>query len=135
VTKTIGKFDRSVQVWVNAALKKMGATNLVDKLKWVWNPRLTSTMGRAHLLHFPRFLSGEDWWMPKWIEISVPLFEKATPAQRRWLVYHEVAHAVDGYHGTYDPSKPHGKSWKNLMREAGVDAKRCHDVPVVRRGG
>ena len=113
------KFDRSVRIWINAALKKMDAASHVGLLFWKWNSRMTSTMGRAYL--------------PSYIEFSLPLFEKATPAQRRQVVYHEVAHIVDGYNFTYNPKRPHSKSWRALMHRAGVPALRCHDVPVVSR--
>jgi len=134
VKTTAGRFDRSVGIWIDAALKRMDTPGLVGKLSWVWNPQLTSTMGRANSLILMNFLgTGVHWHMPTTVEFSPELFERGTITQRRETVYHEVAHAVDMFRGTYNPRRPHGKSWKNLMEMAGVPAVRCHDVPIVRR--
>jgi hypothetical protein len=122
------KYSRSINRWIAAALKKLDAPDLIGKVNWVYNPNLTSTMGYVRLYHIL------DWHLVHRIEFSPELFRRARPEQRRQTVYHEVAHVVDGWRGTYNPKKPHGRSWKGLMRTLGIPAKRCHDVPVVGRG-
>lgn len=119
--------DKSIDVWVRAALRKMGAPSHFN-LKWKWNPRMTRAIGRANLILLPKFLGGRDWWMPVGLEFSPDLFAAASQKDRRETVYHEVAHAMDAYAGTYSPRRQHGKTWKELMALAGVPATRCHFV-------
>jgi hypothetical protein len=128
-----GKYDRSVRIWIDAALKKMGAGNLAGSIHFQWNPRLTRTIGRANFFELAT-LFPKNPYLPKFLEFSPELFERASVIDRRETVYHEVAHAVDAFNGTYNANKPHGPSWKELMKKAGVPPTRCHFVPVVHRG-
>lgn len=125
-----GKYDRSIRIWIDSALKKMNASGLVGRISFKWNPNLTSTIGRAQFVEMASLFPSAP-HLPAYLEFSPKLFDRASAVDRRETVYHEVAHAVDAYHGTYNVKKPHGKSWKTLMRKAGVPATRCHFVPVI----
>lgn len=67
---------------------------------------------------------------PAGIELSAPLWSRATPAQRRQTIVHEVCHLVAGLgHG-------HGPCWRAAMRHCGLVPLRYHSVDrtgLVRR--
>lgn len=116
------KYSKSICIWIDAALHKMDAPLQDSKILWRYNPLLTSVIGRA------KFISVGDWHFFTYLEFSPTLFGRATPEQRRQVVYHEVAHAVDNFNGTYNPCRAHGKTWKSLMTKAGVPPTLHYEV-------
>ena len=118
------KYSKSINRWIRSALSKMGYSGSNQKVVWVYNPTLTEAIGRA------KFISVGEWHFFTYLEFSPTLFYQATPDQRRQVVYHEVAHAVDSFNGTYNPSSSHGKTWKDLMRLARVLAVLHYEVEV-----
>lgn len=110
--------DREIQAWIALALKRMGAGNL--KLAWRWNPRLKSTIGRILSVSIKDFMQkGVTFYCPTFLEFNPHLFAKANKEQRKDTVFHEVAHAVDMSRGTFNPSRPHSKSWRVIMASSG----------------
>jgi len=85
-------------------------------LVWDFSPLLTRTGGLA--AYRPAGVHH--------IELSAPLWRRASPSERRWLVLHELCHIVDGVlHGR---TSGHGEPWKNLMRALRVEPRRCHRI-------
>ena len=83
-----------------------------------WNPRLTTTAGRAFLKKGA-------------IELNPALLERA-PDQLPMILAHEAAHiAACRLFGPNIP--PHGRHWRSLMRLAGHEPQVTHDIPI-RRG-
>lgn len=100
---------------IEEQLYRWGAENLQDKLKWCWNPRLRTTIGRALL---------EDGLL----ELN-PLLLGRHPEEMRGVVIHELAHlVVTARHGLR--VAPHGAEWKNLMRLAGESTSATHNLNV-----
>lgn len=109
-------YDGAIDKWVNVALKKMGAANRVGTVHWVYNEQLSGVAARC------KFISVGDWHYFAYIELSPIFFAHAPHSIRRQVIFHEVAHAVDSFMETYNQDRSHGKSWKALMKLAGVPA-------------
>jgi predicted SprT family Zn-dependent metalloprotease len=96
---------------------------LDTKVAVVWNPKLTTTAGRAFQ---KRGL----------VELNPTLLDRA-PDQLAMVLTHEAAHiAAFRLFGANIPA--HGRHWRSLMRLAGHEPAVTHDIPVddvVRRGG
>jgi SprT protein len=61
------------------------------------------------------------------IRLSIPLWPRATEAEQRKTVIHEVCHLLNPIiNGKGLPS--HGKAWGRLMRRCGLSPTRCHKV-------
>jgi predicted SprT family Zn-dependent metalloprotease len=83
-----------------------------------FNSRLRTTMGRAQTI----------WWGTDVIELSGQLWGRATDAQRRQTIIHEVCHIVANRRS--GKAQGHSRAWKLCMRVCGLDPKRCHNVDV-----
>lgn len=125
VPRAIQSLYGQMEEWVAEAFEKMGASELIGKIPWEWNPRLTSTMGQAHY----RWVDGKT--APKKMSFSPRLFQRADETDQRETVFHECAHIVDYHKGTYVKGDAHGESWKRLMRRAGISPKRTHSIVPV----
>lgn len=80
-----------------------------------WNPRLTTTAGRA-------FLRGAR------IELNPTLLAKA-PDQLPVVLTHEAAH-IAAFRLFGPRVQAHGRHWRSLMRLAGLPPDITHDIPV-----
>jgi len=103
---------------IHATLERNNALDLLPLVKWEWNTRLTSTMGR----YFPKTNK---------IDFSVVLFSRATEAEQNATVAHEVCHLI--VRNRFPGASAHGWEWKNAMLRAGYAPKRCHNVKVDKR--
>jgi len=108
----------SISEVIHQTLAANNALDLVPLVKWEWNTRLTSTMGRYH--------PGT-----KKIDFSVVLFGRATQAEQDNTVAHEVCHMIVRHQ--FPHASAHGWEWKRAMRNAGYEPTRCHSVKVDRR--
>ena len=82
-----------------------------------WNGRFTRRMGDALVTdHENRF--GR-------VRLSKPLWKRATPAERRQTMIHEIAHV---YAELEQRGAHHGLVWQKYMVLFGVVPKRCHKV-------
>lgn len=103
-----------IQHWIVHACYFNGTPELAPKIKYKFTNRLTRVFGRAFCHN-------------RLIEISKPLWDRASPKERRQLVIHETCHIVATYkHG--HAISDHGREWKQCMHKAGVPAERCHHV-------
>ena len=92
------------------------AEELGEVLRWRWNSRLRTTLGRA---------SFEDWT----VELN-PILLARHPAEMRPLLVHELAHlVVVRLHGHREPA--HGQRWKTLMVAAGESTRATHNLDVT----
>ncbi len=99
--------QRHLQLWQ--------AQDLASKLRWCWNPRLRTTIGRALLEEGV-------------LELN-PLLLGRHPEEMEPVVVHELAHLViTARYGLSAP--PHGEAWKALMRQAGHSTKATHNLNV-----
>lgn len=93
----------------------LGFPDLITKIRWRWNARLTRSIGRAT-------------YRKMFIDLSTKLFMLLSPTQRRDTIIHEVCHLI-AYHKYVTllgrRIKGHGKEWKMLMRLAGGTPKAC----------
>jgi predicted SprT family Zn-dependent metalloprotease len=67
------------------------------------------------------------------VEFSKPLWPRATEEEQHQTIIHEACHIIVSYKhrhlgGNMSRPQPHGKLWKQAMRRAGVEPKRCHNV-------
>lgn len=103
---------------IHATLERNAALDLLPLIRWEWNTRLTSTMGRyntrTHLIDF-----------------STVLWSRATEAEREQVVAHEVCHLI--VRNRYPGASAHGWEWKRTMLTAGYQPDRCHKVKVDKR--
>jgi predicted SprT family Zn-dependent metalloprotease len=92
----------------------------------VWNHRLSSTAGRYLV-------------KKKVIELSLKIWPRMTPEDRRQTTLHEAAHAISHFRvrphavlpaGTNRRIKPHGREWQRVMHELGVPARVRHNYNV-----
>ena len=92
-----------------------GAEEFATRLRWCWNPRLRTTIGRALL---------EDGVL----ELN-PLLLGRHPEEMRPVVIHELAHlVVTARHGLR--MAPHGAQWMELMHQAGESTRATHNLDV-----
>lgn len=120
IPRKIQALHPQIEAWIAVALTKMGAHELIDKVPWSWNKPMTRVMGKAYL-------------QQRRMEFSPDLFSRATEAECRETVFHEVAHIVDYHQNTYVQGASHGGTFKRIMQRAGYAGARCHHVKVVRR--
>ncbi|MHC4822708.1 MAG: SprT family zinc-dependent metalloprotease [Planctomycetota bacterium] len=100
---------------ITESLKLWQAEDLATRLRWCWNPRLRTTIGRALL---------EEGIL----ELN-PLLLGRHPQEMRGVVIHELAHlVVTARHGLR--VAPHGAQWKDLMCAAGESTRATHDLDV-----
>lgn len=101
-----------VEKWVQQTLTKLRFGFL--KLRIEWKDSFTARMGDANSVLLR-------------VRFSVPLWSRASERERYETVVHEVCHIVAGVKH-HHRVKPHGAEWRALMREAGVEPRRCHNV-------
>ena len=103
-----------IQHWILHACYFNEVPSLTPQIQYRFLNRLTRVFGQA-------------WYHKKLIEISIPLWHRATLQERRQLIIHETCHIVSMYkHGTHITA--HGSEWKQCMIKCGVPAERCHHV-------
>jgi predicted SprT family Zn-dependent metalloprotease len=93
-----------------------GYATVASAITLAWSNRMTAAMGNAAYKRDGSFT----------VKLSTPLFLRATVEERRQTVIHEVCHVLDKVVNKVRMS--HGRSWKGMMRRAGVAPKRCHNV-------
>jgi predicted SprT family Zn-dependent metalloprotease len=79
-----------------------------------------------------RFTSkgGDASWSKKRIRLSSPLWPRMSDKDRYQIIVHEACHIVAFQkHGIY--ISPHGKEWKQAMRQCGLNPDRCHSVDTT----
>jgi predicted SprT family Zn-dependent metalloprotease len=93
-----------------------GVVDRLAHIEVLWNGRLRTTAGRAHL---------------RTIQIHLnPRLLARVPDRIDEVLTHEAAHlAVALIHGL--DARHHGPEWAALMAAAGHEAKRTHDFPVA----
>ena len=82
-----------------------------------WSARFTRRMGDALVIDH-ELRQGR-------VRLSKPLWIRATPAERRQTMIHEIAHI---YAELEQRAAGHGPVWKRYMHMFGVLPKRCHGV-------
>jgi len=130
------KERQRVAAMVLKALKKMGRQDLLPYIWVVWSTRLTSSMGRAVFARpgdivRKRFEKNTIDGRVVRMELSVPLWDRATEAQRNQTILHELSHLIthqEALIAQQERPKPHGRRWKNTMHRIGADAARTHTV-------
>lgn len=101
---------------IRQACEANGMPTLADKIRCVWNARLTRCAGRAKLREME-------------IELSPVLFERSSTAEKIETVVHEACHLIT--HARYWPIRTdaHGAEWRESMHLAGYpNAARCHKI-------
>lgn len=89
--------------------------NLARQVKIVYNPRLTTTLGRA--------VFGE-----MKLELN-PRLLRENPGELAPTLAHEAAHLVVKMR--YGQVSPHGREFKTLMRAVNLSDKATHNLPVA----
>ena len=108
---------RHVGHWIRFACE----CNLVPELAQVilveWNPRFTRRLGDGG---YNRHSMGAR------VRLSLPLWPRASEADRRETVIHETCHVIIGY--KFGNARHHGPEWKEAMKNCGVEPQRTHSV-------
>jgi hypothetical protein len=114
-------YVKSINIWINAALRKMGREDKVNRIKWCVNETIAPAVARAkYIVVFNEYIF-------TMLEFAPTFFYNTTSrAQRREIVYHEVAHVVDSFSAGYNGG--HGKNWKRLMKQVGMPAATTYDL-------
>lgn len=104
--------DQKIRSWIKAACIANHCPDLAETIHFKFHKRLTNAMGQA----FPR---------TRLVELSAPLWPRATEQEKKQTVGHEVCHIVAYIlHG----SSGHDKGWKQCMNNAGLEALLYHKV-------
>lgn len=116
------RYAKSVDIWINAALRKLGHEERVGRVRWCLNSDLSPAVARA------KFIVAFKEYIFINLEFSSTFFENTkNQAQRREIVYHEVAHVVDSFESR-PYIKGHSENWKRLMKQAGMPAKTSYGL-------
>lgn len=107
-----------LRAWAEHACERNQCPGLAARIKFEWHKRLVSTIGRAN----PASNA---------VQLSVPLFFRATPEQQRATVIHEVCHLV-AWH-LYQ-ARGHGPRWQHCMVAAGLAPETRHTVDTTGLG-
>jgi predicted SprT family Zn-dependent metalloprotease len=117
-------------------LRSLGREDLIPLLWIDWKSRFTSRMGDAlYARETDRVRRSSERFRINGVicraRFSVPLWLRASEAERKQTVIHEICHLV-AHHEAHlagrKVSSAHGYEWKAVMRRAGVQPKRCHNV-------
>lgn len=100
---------------IATTLRTWGAEGYGAKVRWCWNPRLRTTIGRAIF---------ED----HLVELNPHLLARH-PGEIRGVLIHELAHLVVVAQFGFRES-PHGPRWKALMHAAGESTRATHQLDV-----
>lgn len=84
-----------------------------------WNRRFTRRLGDA--AYSPINYGAR-------IRLSIPLWPRASEADRRETVIHEACHIIAVYKFGGYVVVPHGPEWKEAMKNCGVEPLRTHAV-------
>ena len=118
LTETDLLTSREVFAVITEVCCRCGYPTLDNRITLKWSNRMTSAMGNASR----RNMMATNYT----IKLSTCLFLRATVEERRQTIVHEVCHILDGIVNNRKMS--HGPTWKAMMRRAGVQPKRCHNV-------
>ena len=99
---------------IDATCIRLGMPHFANMVTTVWNGRFTARMGDAT-------------YKSNRIRLSTVLFRRATEQERYETIVHELCHLVS-YERYGRAGAGHGRFWQAVMREAGVEPKRCHNV-------
>ena len=117
-------YARDVNRWIREALVRLGFDSK-KKVHWQENKDLGSGVGCA--IARAKYIEILGMRYFTYLEFGPMFFKQTTgPAQRKEIVYHEVAHVVDCWNGA--KRLGHGKSWKALMKQLGLPAKTCYTL-------
>lgn len=109
---------KEVKAMVADVCVRCGHPEVAERINIRWSNRMTSAMGNA---------SRKSMMASQYlVKLSTPLFLRATVEERTQTVIHEVCHVLDGIVNNRKMS--HGPTWKAMMRRAGVQPKRFHNV-------
>ena len=112
--------DESLTVQAANLLIAAGAAEVAQKVRVVWNSRLTTTAGLA------RFREN--------IVVLNPRLQDFSEAEVDRTLRHELAHLLAHSRARRRRIAPHGAEWQMACRDLGLDdEKRCHDLPLPRR--
>lgn len=116
-----GETTLQIREWIDYALDQNDVGYLSNLIRVEWNKRFTRKFAEAAYGAMP----------PRGIiRISPMIWERAAIAQRRETIIHETCHLVAFHlHGTQ--IKPHGAEWKIAMENCGLEAIRCHTIPLI----
>ena len=120
----------------------VGMPEVADNIIIIFNTRMRTTLGRAWTHYGPHQKHNR----PKYIEVlngkptgglicfNVELYYRATDAQRRKNMIHELAHILanlrynEGVEQGEERSAGYGPAWRAMMLELGEKPVRCHSV-------
>lgn len=119
-----------------STLRTLGREDLIGLLWIDWKSRFTSRMGDALYASADQRVrrSSERFRVNGTVcrvRFSVPLWPRATEEERKQTVIHEICHLVAAHEAHLagrKVSSSHGHEWKAVMRRAGAEPKRCHNV-------
>ncbi|MFW6031576.1 MAG: SprT-like domain-containing protein [Myxococcota bacterium] len=113
--------------WAIETIERLGAEELLDVLRIEWSTRMRTSIGRA--AYGPR----RDGPTIARIVLNARLWTRASDQERYETVVHEVCHLVAMRRAEREGRKNpgHGPVWQGLMRQCGVEPKRCHAVEAA----
>lgn len=115
-------FDRLLQSGAISEDRKVLIRGLVGRVSVEFNNGFTSRMGDAM-------------FSTRRVRLSAPLWGRATVAERRETVIHELAHIVT--RALFPHASAHGREWKWVMSLSGGSGARTHrvDTSDLKRAG
>jgi predicted SprT family Zn-dependent metalloprotease len=125
--------------WALETMDRLGYdldSELVQSLHIEWAPRHTASLGDAVYIDLDRASRREKLWVGlrsdtdrlySRVRLSVPLWPRATEAERHETVVHEICHLVV-HHEHPEKCKPHGVAWQATMLRAGLTPRTTHTI-------
>ena len=120
--KKVSKIDKvQIEGWVRSAFTMCGLS--INDYRWAieYSDRMTACMGWASQ---KQIYDGNRLAWTYVMAFSIPLYERATEQQQYQTAIHEACHIIDYIGGSHG----HGKSWKKLMVQCGVEPLLYHNV-------
>lgn len=112
--------DRELTRRAGELVQRFGLGALARRVKVYWNPRMSSTAGRAT-------------WPDAVIELN-PALEQISEREIERTFLHELAHLVAYERAGNRRIRPHGPEWRRACCDLGIPGERVgHNLPLPSR--
>ena len=106
---------QEIKAKVHETFEKLNCPQLIGQIDIYFNKYFTSKMGEAH-------------YGKKYVCFSLPLWPRASDADRRNTIVHEACHIAQFHLYGLSGNEAHGWQWQKCMALCGEPANRCHNI-------
>ena len=112
--------DSALTAWCVETARSLNLTELANRVRVSWNPRMKTTAGRA-------------WWPDRAIELN-PKLQDLPPEEVWRTLKHELAHLIAFERAGRRRTAPHGPEWRAACAELGIPGEQpFHTLPFKPR--